>query len=356
MDHKIFKSKISEYIDKKLSAGELAEFDRHAKGCPDCLLELRMSVKAVAEMKRSKSAKEIDLPANFYAKLGQNLDKADAEKLRRKSFIYMPWFRAAALSFALILTVVMVRQITKSPEYIGNKGFDRKSAMTAEEAPAPAAEAAGLASVEKETMKSDKAVAYKSEAKKKAAQGSVMKAAKKPMALRAKAEGKIGFEGSNSAGAGVAESNYSTQVTLPPASAPAMESLSLAKTEAPSRSMAAMDAAKDEEQAMPAEEMKEAPRTAVIKDKKTWASYAADKTAEPDFSRQMAIFVSLGERPTAGYGVEFVDIKYTPNKIVVYIKEITPKPGVLTAQVITHPAGMKVISRSELPVEFVFVK
>ncbi len=326
MDHKIFKSKMSEYIDKKLPDKELLEFDKNAKDCPDCLLELRMSIKAVAEMKRSKSAKEIDLPVNFYAKLGQSLDKADAEKLRRKSFIYMPWFRAAALSFALILTVVMVRQITKSPEYIGNKGFDRKSAMTAEEAPAPASEAAGLASGEKEMLKLDKAVARKSAAKKKAARSSVMKAANKPMAQ------------------------------APPAAAPAMEARSMAKIEAPARSMVAMDEEKDEEQAVPAGELSEAPMALVIKDKKTWDSYMAGKAGNPDFAKQMVLYVYLGKRSAAGYSVEFVDIKYMATKITVMVKEISPKQGALTAQVITHPVGLKFINRSELPVEFVFVK
>ena len=125
MDHKLFRSKISEYMDKKLSAKELAEFDTHAKVCQECLLELQMTVKAVKELKRSSRAKEQELPVNFYAKLGVKLDGADAEKEKRKSFIYTPWFKAAAMSFALILIAVMVRQITKSPEYMGNMGFDK---------------------------------------------------------------------------------------------------------------------------------------------------------------------------------------------------------------------------------------
>lgn len=246
MNHKLFKSQISEYIDKRLSAGELVEFDRHAKECPSCLLELQMTIKAVKEIQKTE-AKELDLPVNFYAKLGCKLDKADAEKIKRKDLIYTPWFRAAALSFALILTVVMARQTTKSSE-------------------------------------------------------------------------------------------------------PAVKM----KAVAPKPALADMQ--KDAEAAMPVEEKNAVPETYVIRDEATWKAYAPGNALNPDFSRQMVLYVSLSQRPSAGYSVEFADIKYETNKIIVYVKEIKPKQNSLTAQVITSPVGVKVINRSVLPVEFVFIK
>jgi hypothetical protein len=346
MNHKQFKSQISEYIDKKLSARELVEFDRHAKECPTCLLELQMTVKAVKEIKRTAS-KELDLPVNFYAKLGLKLDEADAEKIKGKNAIYTPWFRAAALSFALVLTVVMARQIIKSPEYIGNKGFDKSTAMQAEGSSYSAQKPGALEPGKKE-------------AEEKGVTASGMKA---PVKITANEGGLVKkrrietFKKEKSMELDMAKEGASAEAPTAmnfAASAPAAEPVMSMKAIAPKPALADMQ--KNEDVVMPMEEKNDASGTFVIRDEAAWKTYASGNTLNPDFSKQMVLYVSLGQRPSAGYGVEFAGIKYETNKITVYVKEIQPKQGSLTAQVITKPAGIKIIDRSNLPVEFVFIK
>ncbi len=336
MEHKQFKSKISDYVDKKLADAELVDFDKHALVCPACLLELQMTIKAVKEMKRTK-AKEQDLPVNFYAKLGQKLDAADADKIKRKSFIYTPWLRAAALSFAVIFTVVMVRQITRSPEYMGNKGYDKSAAISAE---LPKDNTRGNAGFSRAGKKDNvkKKVVFKTASKQKKAEMPELEE------VRAYDMAKTG----PSTAASGAVANYNA-----PAAEPVMEAAPKKKA-APSMSMA-LGAGNDMD-AYETNGDRNGPLNMVIKDKETWRTVARDSVINVDFTKQMILYVSLGEKPTAGYSVVISGVKYGTNKIQVFITQKSPQPGAVTAQIITYPVCVKVIDKSDLPVEFVFSK
>ncbi|RKD32073.1 protease complex subunit PrcB family protein [Thermohalobacter berrensis] len=49
------------------------------------------------------------------------------------------------------------------------------------------------------------------------------------------------------------------------------------------------------------------------------------------------LFISLGEKPTAGYNIKLETIKVENDKISVIIEEVEPKKGEMVAQVITYP-------------------
>ncbi len=49
------------------------------------------------------------------------------------------------------------------------------------------------------------------------------------------------------------------------------------------------------------------------------------------------VFIGLGEKPTAGYGVDVKAIKETEDMVVIEVDEIKPAAGQATAQVISYP-------------------
>jgi cytoskeletal protein RodZ len=128
MNHKEFRGKLSEYVDKKLGAGELAAFESHLKECKDCALELKLTQKAVKELKNIGS-KEMELPQNFYARLGRKLDAADEKK---RSFVWNPYVRAFAAGFGVIVIAFFVRQLVRTPEYKSATGYADEAKYTAE--------------------------------------------------------------------------------------------------------------------------------------------------------------------------------------------------------------------------------
>jgi hypothetical protein len=71
-----------------------------------------------------------------------------------------------------------------------------------------------------------------------------------------------------------------------------------------------------------------------------------------DWSKQMVIGINGGTRPTGGYSVEVISATVQNNKLTIYWKLNTPKPGQPVTQALTHPAQTVVIDRYEGPVEF----
>ena len=61
------------------------------------------------------------------------------------------------------------------------------------------------------------------------------------------------------------------------------------------------------------------------------------------------ILINMGEKPTAGYSVNVKSVKELPDKIVVTLKEITPK-GNYSAAVVTKPCYVIRI-KSKKPIE-----
>lgn len=71
-----------------------------------------------------------------------------------------------------------------------------------------------------------------------------------------------------------------------------------------------------------------------------------------DFSTQMLVGVFLGARPSSGYEVRIENVQQTPQGLVVEYREETPPQGTFGATVMTYPHELKVVPRSDLPVQF----
>jgi len=69
-----------------------------------------------------------------------------------------------------------------------------------------------------------------------------------------------------------------------------------------------------------------------------WKRHGAGQPAPAvDFRVAMIVGVFLGSRPTAGYHVEVVAIRKTPDGLIVEYREGQPPPDRMVAQVITAP-------------------
>jgi len=95
----------------------------------------------------------------------------------------------------------------------------------------------------------------------------------------------------------------------------------------------------------------------VFRDEKSWNEFAGasgiktDK--KPDFSSEMVVFVSAGEKPSAGYGIEITGVDYGTEKVTVYYRGTKPAAGSMNAQVITYPYAVKIVKKSGLAVVLV---
>lgn len=98
-------------------------------------------------------------------------------------------------------------------------------------------------------------------------------------------------------------------------------------------------------------------RQAVVKTDAEWSKlWRAHNATAPlpkvDFGKRMVVAVFLGTRPSAGYSVEITGTKADGKTVVVEWREVPPKPGNLSAQVLTSPAHLVTIPRLEGEVKF----
>ncbi len=75
---------------------------------------------------------------------------------------------------------------------------------------------------------------------------------------------------------------------------------------------------------------------------KLWAEHAADASQialppKVDFTREMVLAVTLGNRPTGGYLIDIVDIELRGRTLRVLVGERSPQPGALQIQQQTQP-------------------
>jgi hypothetical protein len=71
---------------------------------------------------------------------------------------------------------------------------------------------------------------------------------------------------------------------------------------------------------------------------KLWQQHSPDrKRPAVDFSKEMVVGVFMGSRPTAGYNVSIVSTFAKDGNVLVRYQESTPRPGAMTAQVLTFP-------------------
>lgn len=86
---------------------------------------------------------------------------------------------------------------------------------------------------------------------------------------------------------------------------------------------------------------------------KLWRAHnAAAPVPKVDFSKRMVLAVFLGTRPSAGYSVEITGTKADGKTLLVAWREFPPKPGNLSAQVLTSPAHLVTIPAFDGEVTF----
>lgn len=94
--------------------------------------------------------------------------------------------------------------------------------------------------------------------------------------------------------------------------------------------------------------------TELIHDLSRWTALWRELGREPprplDPAREIAVVAFVGQRRTAGYAVEFVQVRAERNTVFVEYHEITPPPTAMVAQVITSPWAVAVISRTDATV------
>ena len=103
-------------------------------------------------------------------------------------------------------------------------------------------------------------------------------------------------------------------------------------------------------------------RQLVVRDpgewKTIWKQMAATREPEPpapeiDFEKEMVVGVFLGEKPTGGYTVRITRLRSIPEGVEVQVRETSPPPGSLVAQVLTQPYHLVTVERKEGRVKFV---
>src|SRR5262249_53315234 len=86
---------------------------------------------------------------------------------------------------------------------------------------------------------------------------------------------------------------------------------------------------------------------------KLWQQHSPDrKRPEVDFSKEMVVGVFMGSRPTAGYNVSIVSTFAKDGNVIVQYRESTPRPGMITAQVLTFPFHLVAIPKAVGVVKF----
>jgi protease stability complex PrcB-like protein len=92
------------------------------------------------------------------------------------------------------------------------------------------------------------------------------------------------------------------------------------------------------------------PRQVVVRTAADWQTLwtAHDSAAAPnvDFSSSIVVGVFLGTRPTAGFSVRITAVTAKDGSAVVEYVEGRPRPGGMTAQVITSPFHFVTVPRT----------
>ena len=84
-----------------------------------------------------------------------------------------------------------------------------------------------------------------------------------------------------------------------------------------------------------------------------WQQHTPDrKRPAVDFSKEMVVGVFMGSRPTAGYNVSIVSTFVKDGNVLVRYQESTPRPGAITAQVLTFPYHLVAVPKANGAVKF----
>jgi len=85
-----------------------------------------------------------------------------------------------------------------------------------------------------------------------------------------------------------------------------------------------------------------------------WQAHAPADRQLPtvDFAREIVLAVFLGQRPTAGYGVEIVRTINANGTLIVDYVETKPAPGAVAAQLITSPFHLVAVPKFDGDIKF----
>lgn len=81
------------------------------------------------------------------------------------------------------------------------------------------------------------------------------------------------------------------------------------------------------------------------------AMLKAPTTPELDLERDMAILVSDGQKPTAGWSLEVTALTIEDGQLIVQARVIAPPTDSMQAQVVTAPCEIIATTRHKLPVQ-----
>jgi len=91
-----------------------------------------------------------------------------------------------------------------------------------------------------------------------------------------------------------------------------------------------------------------------------WAEHCArGAVSQPapaiDFAKEMVVVLTLGQKPTGGYGIEITRVAIEGNRLKVSYRATSPPAGAMVTQALTSPCHMVAVAKSELKPEFVEV-
>jgi hypothetical protein len=87
-----------------------------------------------------------------------------------------------------------------------------------------------------------------------------------------------------------------------------------------------------------------------------WKAHSPnEKLPVVDFATRMVVGLFLGTKPSSGYEVEIVGARPDGAALVVQYVQRQPKPGTITAQILTQPYHLIAVPRHADPVKFVQV-
>lgn len=380
MNCKEARKEITSFIDEKLSAAKLAEFNAHIKSCKACAAELKKTQSAVA---KATALQEKPLPAGFMKGLSAKLDRAEAEK---RAYGLNVWLRAGAAGFAVIVAVVAVKTLMDSTS--------RKVLQpTVQELQVNEPIKEQETTLKEEKMVVDARAKPVQKAKAAARKADMDEAAMMPAepaadaAVMGNVQDSYGYGGAGSNASimqveesqaesknlGVAkyaavEEENNKKVESKLAFSPGTESTNKAavKSAAAPAASAPQAAAKDGAVAPPkVSELKgyncavAEPGYYVFKSRDEYTAFmaAAGVDGYPgltvNYYEENVAAVFAGEKPTAGYSITIVSAINSGGITTITYSEQTPGPGAMTAQVITYPYHIKVIPKVAGKVVFI---
>lgn len=67
---------------------------------------------------------------------------------------------------------------------------------------------------------------------------------------------------------------------------------------------------------------------------------------------KMAVAIFMGSRSSGGYAIKITDVKTEGGKLVVEYSKASPEPGMMSTNVMTEPFSIRLVDKTDAPVEF----